>query len=74
MIEARTVNRRATFRNSKRELELLTIEELGGLLKISRSKAYSLIKEKDFPIIKIGRCIRVEKSLLLSWLQNQDVI
>jgi len=55
--------------------EFLTIEEIGNLLRISRSKTYSLIKEKDFPITKIGRCIRVEKSSLLSWLhRNQDMI
>lgn len=34
--------------------DLLTVVEMAELLKISRSKAYSLTKEKDFPIIKIG--------------------
>ena len=52
------------------EIELLTIEEMGKLFKISRSKAYMLIKEKDFPIIKIGKCIRVNKKNLINWLQN----
>jgi len=75
MIETRTIKRPVALANSNKEFELLTIEEIGSLLKISRSKAYSLIKEKDFPIIKIGRCIRVEKNSLLSWLhRNQDVI
>jgi len=58
-----------------KEIELLTIEEIEKLLRISRSKAYSLTKEKGFPIIKIGKCIRVEKNLLLRWLHdNQSVI
>lgn len=42
--------------------------EMANFLKISRSKAYSLIKEKDFPIVKIGKCIRIKKDELLNWL------
>ncbi len=48
--------------------ELLTINEVAKMLKISRSKAYSLTHEKDFPKIKIGKCIRVNKKSLLEWL------
>lgn len=50
------------------ETILLTIPEMGKLLKISRSKAYSLTKEKDFPIIKIGKSLRVIKQDLMNWL------
>ena len=48
--------------------ELLTMNEVANMLKISRSKAYSLIHQKDFPIIKIGKCVRVNKKELLKWL------
>ncbi|MBQ2916708.1 MAG: helix-turn-helix domain-containing protein [Clostridia bacterium] len=48
--------------------DLLTVVEMAKLLKISRSKAYSLTKEKDFPIIKIGKSIRVLKNELYKWL------
>jgi len=59
----------------KYEMDLITIEEMGELLKLSRSKAYQLTKQKDFPIIKIGKCIRVEKYLLFKWLyDNQNMI
>ena len=34
--------------------DLLTVLDMAKLLKISRSKAYALTKEKDFPSIKIG--------------------
>ena len=47
---------------------LITVMEMADLLKISRSKAYSLIKEKDFPIIKIGKIIRINKEKLFNWL------
>ena len=47
---------------------LLTIMEVSKFLKVSRSKAYSLAKEKDFPIIRIGKCIRVKREELINWL------
>lgn len=50
------------------DIVLLTVPEIAKLLKISRSKAYSLTQQKDFPLIKIGKCIRVKKEELLKWL------
>ena len=52
------------------ENNLITIIDMAKLLKISRSKAYSLSKEKGFPIIKIGRLIRVNKEKLFKWLST----
>jgi len=53
------------------ENDLLTVLEMADVLKISRSKAYEIIKEKTFPIIKIGKCIRISKKELLKWLHNE---
>lgn len=50
--------------------DLLTVPEMAKMLKISRSKAYALVKEMDFPIIKIGKCIRISQEKVLSWLNN----
>lgn len=50
--------------------DLITVLEMAKMLKISRSKAYALVKEKDFPIIKIGKCIRISEKKVLSWLNN----
>lgn len=50
--------------------DLLTVPEMAKMLRISRSKAYALVKEKDFPIIKIGKCIRISQEKVLSWLNN----
>lgn len=47
---------------------LITVQEMAEILKISRSKAYELIKDKTFPIIKIGKCIRINKEQLFKWL------
>ena len=51
-------------------MEFITVIEMAQILKISRSKAYELIKIKDFPIIKIGKNIRIEKNKFLNWLHN----
>lgn len=51
--------------------DLLTVPEMAKILKISRSKAYALIKEKGFPIIKIGKCIRISQKSIFSWLNKQ---
>ena len=48
--------------------DLLTVIEMSKLLKVSRSKAYSLTKQKGFPMIKIGKSIRIIKSELFNWL------
>ena len=52
------------------ENKILTVLEMADLLKISRSKAYELVKDVTFPIIKIGKCIRISKKELESWLHN----
>lgn len=50
--------------------ELITVQEMADFLKISRSKAYQLVKSDDFPITKIGKCIRISKKALKVWLHN----
>ena len=51
--------------------ELLTVEEMGSILKISRSKAYALARQKNFPSIKIGKNIRIDKKELFTWISKQ---
>lgn len=51
---------------------LMTIIQLKEFLNISRSKAYEIVKIEGFPIIKIGKCIRISKNELLKWLQSQN--
>lgn len=55
-------------------MEFINILEMAELLKISRSKAYELVKIKDFPIVKIGKCIRINKEELFKWLQKQKSV
>lgn len=50
--------------------ELITVMEMAEYLKISRSKAYSIVKQPSFPKITIDKSIRVIKTELLGWLKN----
>ena len=54
------------------ETKLLKIQDIQELLKISRTKAYELIKQNGFPVIRIGKSIRVIKKELLNWLHNNQ--
>lgn len=47
---------------------LLTVSDLANQLKISRSKAYTLVNQKGFPVIKLGKCIRISQKQLKKWL------
>lgn len=50
--------------------ELITVQEMANLLRISRTKAYDITKDNDFPKIKIDKSIRIIKSELWEWLKN----
>ena len=50
----------------------LTVIDLANLLGISRASAYELVREKNFPKLKIvqGRTI-IPRDRLLEWLDEQ---
>ena len=49
---------------------VLTANEIGQILKISKPSAYVLMNRADFPLIRIGRCKRVLRNEFFSWLNN----
>ena len=52
-------------------IEILTVDDLAGLLKISKPVAYDLANRDDFPSFKIGKSIRIYQSGLVDWLSRQ---
>lgn len=52
-------------------VEFITVMEMADILKISRSKAYQIIKMPGIPLIKIGKNIRIDKNKFLGWLHTQ---
>lgn len=50
----------------------LTVEEMGERLGISRSVAYQLVREKDFPVIRISeRRLIIPIKSLEKWLSDR---
>ena len=50
--------------------EILTLEEAGRLLKLSRSTLYGLAQRKKIPAYKIGKSWRFVKAFLMKWLEE----
>ncbi|HHU62163.1 MAG TPA: helix-turn-helix domain-containing protein [Natronincola sp.] len=53
-----------------KELTLLTVEEMAEVLRIGRSSAYELCRQNEFPVIRIGRSIRIPRKALLDWIHQ----
>lgn len=49
----------------------LTIKEMAEMLEISEPTARKLIREEGFPVLKIGKSIRIYRRGLEEWLQQQ---
>ena len=50
---------------------MLSVNQVAKVLGISRTSAYDLVKEKDFPSITIASRIVVPKEELILWIKNQ---
>lgn len=50
---------------------LLRVHDVQKILNISRGKTYELVNSKDFPVIKIGRCLRIPRDAFREWVERQ---
>ena len=51
---------------------MVTPEEAGKLLGISRSTAYELVRRKSIPARRVGSRIRIPLDALRAWAQLED--
>ena len=51
---------------------MLSVKEIADLLGISKSSAYVLVQDKNFPSVKIGARVIVPKDKLIEWV-NENV-
>jgi len=56
------------------EVQLLTPPQLAALWQIGKNTAYELCHREDFPCVRIGRSIRINRSQLQSWLDKHGGI
>jgi len=57
--------------------ELLTVDELAGIFKLTRWTIYNLTRQRNrrdgaLPYIKIGRELRFRRSAVEAWLLGQE--
>ena len=50
---------------------VLNADQLASFLNISRANAYTLLHRCDFPTIRIGTRMMVQKDKMLAWLDKQ---
>jgi len=50
------------------EALLLDSREVARLLSIGRTKAFELMAREQLPVVRIGRCVRVSRHALESWI------
>lgn len=59
---------------SKNEIlsrDYLTVADIRLYLNISQAKAYELTHRKDFPVCRLGSCIRIPRAAFLIWVQQR---
>lgn len=50
-----------------------TVEEIQGILGISRPTAYALVRRREFHSIRIGGKIRISKKSFDAWLDQDSI-
>lgn len=56
----------------QRDVLCYTVDDLRGLLGVSRPTAYALVHREDFPKVRIGRRVLVPRAGLEKWLEKQS--
>lgn len=61
--------------NSNDELPLvMTAKDIAGYLNISLTLSYNVMNSKGFPVMKLGKQLRVTRDNFLSWLNNTNEV
>lgn len=51
--------------------EKMTVKEMADYLRIGMTSAYNLIRQKNFPAVKIGGKYLIDNELLDLWIKEQ---
>lgn len=57
---------------SERDPDVLTVEEAAKLLGIGRNQAYDACGRGELPHRRIGKTIRLSRTVLLRWLEGSS--
>jgi len=54
------------------EKRTYTVLEVAEILNIGKNKAYNLIKDSNFKVVRIGNSIRISKKSFDDWLDENE--
>ena len=55
----------------KDSLTILTVRDVAEYLRMSETKVYRLVKQRQLPVFRIGKSWRFRKDLLDEWLSQR---
>ncbi|NBI66088.1 DNA-binding protein [Pseudoflavonifractor sp. 60] len=58
--------------NIKENPMLLTVSQAAELLQLGRDTVYQLTHREDFPAIRLGRNVRINRAALQAWLDKNN--
>lgn len=50
--------------------DILKVEDIMKILRISRNTAYNLVKQEGFPLIRIKSDFRIPKQQFIQWIEQ----
>lgn len=51
--------------------ELLRPEQVGKILGVGRTKLYSMVRQGELPVVRIGRLVRIPRAALDAWIAER---
>ena len=61
-----------TYPSNSQLPPMLTAEQVGSYLNISRAGAYQLFHTESFPCIRIGKRLLIQREKFLQWIDDQS--
>lgn len=50
---------------------ILTVPEAAKIARVSTGTMYQMVRIEGFPVVRLGRAIRIPKQAFLRWLESQ---
>ncbi len=52
---------------------LLTVDDIARILNVSRATAKCMTSRRAFPVVKVGRLVRVRRAELEAWISQNEI-
>ena len=66
-------NTNETITTENNELKFLNTEEVAAVLGCSLPTASKIMRRPDFPLIRVGKNMRVSKSAFMKWAETRRI-